>query len=153
MIWDQAFPKGAIVTDGATGPRRVERPAVMDESTFEAFYKKTSRPLWVYIRRISGDAALADDILQEAYFRFLSIQLAAMDETQMKSYLYKIATNLINDHWRSQKREQKSTDESELLRPAPEHSTDLSQVLRELNSQQRSLLWLAYVEGNEHKEI
>jgi len=29
----------------------------------------------------------------------------------------------------------------------------VSQVLQEMNPQQRSLLWLAYVEGNEHKEI
>jgi len=127
----------------------------MDEPAFDLFYKSTARPLWAYIHRVSGDAALADDILQESYYRFLRASLAGMDEAQMKSYLYKIATNLLNDYWRNRKRElQQILEVNET--PATEYAAqnhDMANAFEQLNTQQRSLLWLAYVEGNEHSEI
>ena len=153
MIWDQVFLKATITDDGVTAPISVEHSRLMDESSFERFYRTTSRPLWVYICRMMGDAALADDILQESYFRFLRVSAVAMDDAHMKSYLYKIATNLINDHWRSQKRENKDAIVSEISQSASAETSDVSQALQEMTAQQRSLLWLAYVEGNEHKEI
>jgi RNA polymerase sigma-70 factor (ECF subfamily) len=112
--------------------------------------------LWSYLHRVSGDAALADDILQETYYRFLCSSLAAPDEARMKSYLYKIATNLLKDHWRKQKREQRRA-----LEGNPEQATTVDgaqahkveQALEALNLQERTLLWLAYVEGNRHSEI
>src|SRR5215208_8438669 len=80
---------------------------LMDEATFQVFFEKTARPLWSYIHSVTGDASLSDDIQQEAYLRFLQAaparSLASMDESQMKSYLYRIATNLLNDHWREQR--------------------------------------------------
>ena len=53
-----------------------------------------------YIRRASGDAALADDILQESYLRFLQADLPALENFQMKAYLYRTASSLLADHWR-----------------------------------------------------
>ena len=43
----------------------------MDEDTFRSFYDRTSRPVWSYLSRITGDRQLADDLLQETYYRFL----------------------------------------------------------------------------------
>ncbi len=127
----------------------------MDEPAFDIFYKSTARPLWAYIHRVSGDAALADDILQESYYRFLRASLAGMDEAQMKSYLYKIATNLLNDHWRNRKRERQQILEvdNETTTEYAAKNHDMAHAFEQLNTQQRSLLWLAYVEGNEHSEI
>lgn len=127
---------------------------MMDESSFEVLYRETARPLWSYIYRVSGNPALADDILQETYYRFLRTARVQMDLAQTKSYLYRIATNLLHDHRRGQKREDKASeslqnDKTESLRSDP----DLSRFLQKLKPQERELLWLAYVEGNEHKEI
>ena len=62
------------------------------------------------------------------------------------------------DHWRRVNREQRwdwkafvgkqRTTDTQL-----ELGHDVSAVLRTLKPQQRSLLWLAYVEGFEHREI
>ena len=41
----------------------------MDEEAFRLFYQRTSRSLWAYLSRMSGDRQLADDLLQETYYR------------------------------------------------------------------------------------
>lgn len=128
----------------------------MDSQAFESFYEKTSRLLWAYLHRVSGDAALAEDILQEAYYRFLRSRIAISDEKQMKAYLYKIATNLLKDYWRKQNRQRdrsKASRSEEYLTQDETRGFDVAQAFAKLSMQERSLLWLAYVEGNDHREI
>ena len=134
----------------------------MDEATFEILYQETARPLWSYVYRVSGNAALADDILQETYYRFLRAPRVEMDKARTKSYLYRIAGNLLRDHWRGKKRDALFTESMNQESAAESASTgfaqstmnvDLERRFGELKPQERALLWLAYVEGNEHKEI
>ncbi|HEV7642754.1 MAG TPA: RNA polymerase sigma factor [Pyrinomonadaceae bacterium] len=128
----------------------------MDELTFEIFYRKTARQLWLYVHRVSLDPALTDDILQEAYFRLLRAPLKSMDDAQTRSYLYRIATNLLKDHWRKQKREQKTLAENDrqaFVTVDHAQRQDIEAAFEKLNQNERSLLWLAYVEGILHREI
>lgn len=134
----------------------------MDEATFEILYEETARLLWSYVYRVSGNAALADDILQETYYRFLRASRMDMDKAQTKSYLYRIAGNLLRDHWRGKKRDGLFTDTVNQETATASATTEITQSTMnvdlerrfgELKPQERALLWLAYVEGNEHKEI
>ena len=139
----------------------------MDEQTFRPFHERTARPLWSYIYRTSGNAALADDLMQESYYRFLRVRFGEMDQEYMKNYLFRIATNLLRDHWRRTKldppipveREGQETVESVLpdrktTGEAQMHlQTDVIQVMRSLKPREREMLWLAYVEGSSHREI
>lgn len=139
----------------------------LDESRFTAFYEKTARPLWAYIRRICGDRALADDLLQETFLRFCQAPVSMLDATQMKSYLYRIATNLLAEHWRRSGRRAASLSRS---RPPDENvegdvpdtrdeeaenirRRDVDRVFGRLTPRERALLWLAYVEGSAHREM
>ena len=75
----------------------------MDEDTFRAFYDRTARPVWVYLARITGDRAIADDLLQESYYRFLRAERSFASESHRRNYLYRIATNLCMDQLRRRK--------------------------------------------------
>jgi DNA-directed RNA polymerase specialized sigma24 family protein len=75
----------------------------LSREQFDRFYNRTASALRAYIRRESGDAAAADDLLQEAYMRMLNAP--PLTEPQRKSYLYRTATNLNVDSHRAQLRQ------------------------------------------------
>src|SRR5688572_11526296 len=73
----------------------------MDEDAFRAFYDRTPGALWGYLSRISGDRQVADDLLQESYYRLLKTTVAFENENHRRNYLYRIATNLVRDEKRA----------------------------------------------------
>lgn len=147
----QTVAAGTRSAAGATGVAR------MNEEEFHVFYSRTARPLKAYLMSVSGgDFALADDLLQESYFRFLRAEFEATDETHQKNYLFRIATNLLRDHHRRRRPEVSElpeiTDTSDRGDRAHLRS-DLSRALRALKPRDRKMLWLAHVEGFSHREI
>src|SRR6516165_6949533 len=76
-----------------------DRPSV-NQDDFRVFYTRTNRPLWAYLLRVSGRSDVADDLLQESYCRFLAASLPEMNAVESRSYLFRIATNLLHDRWR-----------------------------------------------------
>ncbi len=131
-------------------------PSGMDEHAFRELYASTARPLRAYLRRVSGSSAVADDLLQETYFRFLRSGFSSDDQTYGRKYLYRIATNLLRDRFRRSWRE--AGDVAEAV-SAPgfgdrvELRSDVGRALGELRARDRMMLWLAYVEGASHEEI
>jgi len=145
---------------------RVEEAATaapMDEDAFRAFYERTARPVWAYLRRITGDAQLADDLLQEAYYRFFRASADHHDETHRRNYLYRIATNLARDQVRKHRHgydvalpgegdpDQLRDDGTTAVRA--HIRMDLGRAMSQLGAMQRQMLWLAYAQGSSHDEI
>lgn len=131
----------------------------MDEEGFRVLYERTARPLWAYLARVSGDRALADDLLQECYCRFLSQPNPPEEEAHRKNYLFRIATNLLRDHWRGLQRHMVASVEAAEM-PSEDRAvanvplrSDLGRALARMKPRERQLLWLAYAEGASHKEI
>src|SRR2546428_13737716 len=79
-------------------------PARMDEESFRAFYERTARQVWAYLVRLTGDSHAADDLLQEAFFRFYRAGTHYESESHRRNSLFRIATNLARDHGRRQRR-------------------------------------------------
>src|ERR1019366_6417346 len=70
---------------------------VMDEDTFRAFYERTARGVWAYLARVTGDRQIADDLLQETYYRILRAAATHDSEAHRRNSLYRIATNVARD--------------------------------------------------------
>jgi DNA-directed RNA polymerase specialized sigma24 family protein len=87
----------AMLPEWVSATEASARTQPMDEAAFRVFYDDAAPVLWAYIRRASGDAALADDVLQEAFLRFLRAGLPAMENAQRKAYLYRTANSLLTD--------------------------------------------------------
>ncbi|MPY87066.1 MAG: sigma-70 family RNA polymerase sigma factor [Luteitalea sp.] len=139
-----------------------EQPFVMDEESFRAFYEETARPLWAYLSRVLGDNAMADDLVQEAYYRFLRAAPDCETEAHRRHYLFRVASNLARDHWRRPRPLQIALDEagegavvdgSQDLAADTARRKDLGRAWAHLSRRDRELLWLAYAHGSAHREI
>ncbi len=127
----------------------------LDEAEFRAFYEQSARSLRAYLRR-SLPAHAVDDALQEAYVRLLQSPHAALPPDQRRAYLYRIAANLANDAWRASRKPQAVEAALEQLparTPSDAARVDVSRAMGRLRVQERTMLWLAYVEQASHREI
>ena len=134
----------------------------MSEDDFRAFYERTARPLWAYLSRITGDSQLADDLLQDAYYRFYRAGAAHENESHRRNSLFQIATNLARDAGRKSRRRNDVPLDDEIGAPVAAgcgtddrvlQRTDLARAMERLGEVQREMLWLAYVQGSSHVEI
>jgi RNA polymerase sigma-70 factor (ECF subfamily) len=100
--------------------------------------------------------------MQESFVRFLCASrpelLLAEGEVAARRYLFRIATNLLRDHWRR--------PVSASIEELPEEffavsdrsvqadsQAILGPALAEMRPRERQLLWLAHAEGYTHREI
>ena len=139
-----------------------ERTFQMTEEAFRVFYDETARPVWLYLARMTGDGRLADDLLQESYYRFLRAKATFSSDDHRRHYLFRIATNLVRDHRR---RPQTVTAAASAVDEVPAagadrdqanrlaRQIDVSRALNQLKPRDRSMLWLAYAHGWSHEEI
>lgn len=133
----------------------------MDEDTFRAFYDRTARGVWAYLVRVTGDRHTADDLLQEAFYRFLRADATYDSEMHRRNSLYRIATNLARDaRRRNLLRLPAGLAGDDIERVAgsdhagaTERQTEVSQAMSQLKPRERAMLWLAYAEGATHREI
>lgn len=160
----------AVLTDAAlrdldAGVRTRESSSPMDEETFRAFYDRTARMAWGYLWRLTGDRQLADDLLQEAYYRFFKLGNIHESEQHRRNSLFLIATNLVRDLQRKQRiarmvplphdeeGEEAGIPMLDSVAERTEARTDLAKAMKHLKPLQREILWLAYALGSSHSEI
>jgi RNA polymerase sigma-70 factor (ECF subfamily) len=134
-------------------PRAAESP--MDSDAFAGFYERSARPLWAYLARVSGDPALADDLMQESFVRFLCASRPDEGEVAGRRYLFRIATNLLRDHWRRPRQSSIEEIPEEFFAASTSSalSESLGPALACMRPRDRQLLWLAHAEGYSHREI
>ena len=137
----------------------------MDEDAFRSFYDRTARAVWAYISRTTGDSRLADDLMQEAYYRFLRADVTHESEAHRRHYLFRIAVNLVRDHyrrprvnltWRLPEADHRDHPQSQSGERAADRAAeriDLTRAMARLTRRERNLLWLAYAQGSSHAEI
>ncbi len=160
MPWEFAIPN-LLAREAELDASRAAVPP-MDDQAFAGFYERSARPLWAYLARTSGDPALAEDLMQESYVRFLCATRPpshlAEGEVACRRYLFRIATNLLRDHWRRPRAASiEEIPENAFARGGDaahaETQMMLGPALAQLRPRDRQLLWLAHAEGYSHREI
>jgi RNA polymerase sigma-70 factor (ECF subfamily) len=120
-----------------------------------------------YLRRVSGNDDLADDLHQQVWLSVLD-HIDRFDAAKVpggfKAWLFRIATNKVHDHWRSHAREQAAQQGLKLVTEqaaphagarfeADEQRDRLMAAIERLPDAQREVLMLRYYAELKFHEI
>lgn len=115
-----------------------------------------------YVKRLTGDKTIAQDLTQETYAKVLEATQASMFNVQ-KAFLYKVARNLVIDQARKEKRFAYTPYEDELYSNESSNTeTILSDTIRQqmlkegiqnLSPQLKKAFILFYYKGYTRQEI
>jgi RNA polymerase sigma-70 factor (ECF subfamily) len=119
-----------------------EAELVTQKPSFAAFYEQTWPDLAGYCQALTGVAELADEIAQDAMARtFVRFPLIR----EPRPYAYRVATNLVRDQWRRDRRHSLVPSLTDLDRPAPAGTdADLLDAVRRLPRPLREVVLLHY---------
>jgi RNA polymerase sigma-70 factor (ECF subfamily) len=123
---------------------------------FSSYYIATYPRIWGYLHRMLRDRSVASDLAQETFVRLLNARRETLPEQERTAYLFKIATNLARDQVKSLRREkwiEADVSGQETTERDPGTAMDLAAALEGLSVRERSMIWLAYVEGLDHRAI
>jgi RNA polymerase sigma-70 factor (ECF subfamily) len=127
----------------------------VNEAELEAFYRGLAPRLRRYLARLCDSDSVAEEMVQEAFFRFLRGRFRGETIDERTRYLFTIATNLARNRW-SRERVHEPL-ETVPAQPSPagqfHAALDLYAALEKLEPRDRALVWLACAEGYEHRDI
>jgi RNA polymerase sigma factor (sigma-70 family) len=138
-----------------------------DMSAGELLAKRFYEPLIRYLQRLSGNDHLAEELHQQTWLSVLD-HIEKFDPAStaggFKSWLFRIATNKANDHWRSRGREKSATEGLKLVTDADlpaagerlestEQQLKLQKAIQQLPEAQRQVLMLRYYSDLKFVEI
>lgn len=102
-----------------------------DERAFEALYDRYERPLFGFIRRHLGDAALAEDVLHDAFVALLRDKASARKAHSLRAWLFQAARNLCLNRHRSHLREHRALAREAHTAPSPTPHPELALTERQ----------------------
>ena len=129
--------------------------AAGDASAFEVLYGRHRGPLFRFLLAQLRDRPLAEELYQDVWQRVIAARATWRPEAAFATWLYRIAHNRLNDHWRAQRHRPPAPLDAELRTAAladPEHPGSvaeqheqrqrLQQALDELPDEQREAVLL-----------
>lgn len=126
---------------------------MLTEQALGAFYEAHAHDVWTYAYRVTGNAADADDIVQEAFLRLFKAERLPDGEEELRRYVFRVAGNLIADRWRRRTRDERAALAAPDAATSEGRDIDVVRTFSALKPRERALLWLAYVEGDSHADI
>ena len=79
---------------------------------FEQIYRDYFQPVYRYIRRLSGDELLAEEITSETFFKALKAAGKFRGEGEMQAWLFRIARNCYFTHRKKARRQEPARPET-----------------------------------------
>jgi RNA polymerase sigma factor (sigma-70 family) len=80
--------------------RLVARCQLGEAEAFDELVATWHEPLWRYVRRTAGDAAMAEDVLQDGWLRILRGIGGLRDATRLRPWLFAIVRRALMDRLR-----------------------------------------------------
>jgi RNA polymerase sigma-70 factor (ECF subfamily) len=102
----------------------------MEQKTTE-LWSRFSDNLRRFILTKIKDEAVADDLLQETFIRIHSKIDTLRDDTKVQPWVYQIARNIINDHYRKSSA-QLLSDIPEIIDTEPESDEAMTETIRDM---------------------
>lgn len=128
----------------------------------DALVREHQSALLGYAYRMVRDWELAQDLVQEAFVRYLRSPLEYGEPAQKAAWLFRVTRNLCFDVTKRENRRDEVQDRArkptEATRPddrvmGDERAERLYALMEELNENQRTVLWLFFQEQRSYKEI
>jgi RNA polymerase sigma-70 factor (ECF subfamily) len=126
-----------------------------DAPAFETLYARHRLPLFRFLLGQLHDKALAEELFQDVWQKVIAARAGWRPEAAFGTWLYRIAHNRLNDHWRAQRHRPAAPLDADLRLAAladtdtPESRADqgerharLMQALDELPDEQRAVVLL-----------
>ena len=89
--------------------------AAGDASAFEVLYGRHRGPLFRFLLAQLRDRPLAEELYQDVWQRVIAARATWRPEAAFATWLYRIAHNRLNDHWRAQRHRPPATVDADLL--------------------------------------
>jgi RNA polymerase sigma-70 factor, ECF subfamily len=134
-----------------------------EAAMMRVLYDEHAAALWRYALRLTGDAARAEDVVQETLLRAWTHPTFAADpDRPARAWLFTVARNMIIDERRSARfRHEAGTADVERVadRPGPdgvENALDqmlVGSALRQLSDDHRAVIARAYYQGHSVAQI
>jgi len=134
-----------------------------DGEALAEIYDRYSTRIYNYIYRRVGDAHLAEDLTAAVFTKMLEAILSAKHwRTSFSGWLYRIAHNVVVDHFRGWRKDSELPLEERLVadcgdpvRALDENLTQekLRTAIRQLTAEQGNVVLLKFVEGMSNVEV
>lgn len=135
-----------------------------DEQAFDLFYQQNSLQIYRKILRMVKIEAIAEELTQEVFVKLWEKRGLIDAGQSLRSYLYRIARNLIMDFYRKAARDEKlkatlintvtaayNPTEEKLYRK--EARSVLQEAIRQLPPRQKLIFNLCKIEGKTYKDV
>lgn len=126
-------------------------------------YRRYAEVLYYYLVRLSGSPSLAEELVQETFYR-ATLSLTFYQEEEVRPWLYKVARNAYLDEWRKRQRwkwvpfferddmiSPYGSPESEIIEQ--ENRLEVTELLELLPENYRTILYLREFAEFSYEEI
>jgi RNA polymerase sigma-70 factor, ECF subfamily len=139
-------------------PAVIRAAAAGDKRAFERLVRDHQVPVWRFLRRMLGDAALAEDVTQETFLRVYTRLDSFTFQSKFTTWLFQVARNAGIDALRSRERQSRlavaSIDAPGSSAPMapPDVRVELQAAIDSLPDNLRTPLLLVEVLGMKYRE-
>ena len=135
-----------------------------DAAAWDALFRRYQLPLYVYVVELLHNKDTALDVVQETFINATRYISALRDDAKFGSWLFSIAHQKVQQHWRRPRRDEPLPDDTgeefvageelpdEFL-VRVEQEQELMTLLNQLSEAHRSVLLLHFLEGFSLEEI